>query len=103
MFSGSNSQNLLHISLGLQDKNFVKIPETMIAGDWSNLIGDLSPVLLLPKAFSSKHISFAESNINFFIWYFRDINVEVFIFYHFKRSPSNLDFYLYRRMLRDCH
>ena len=75
--SCSNIFNLLHNQLGLDDKNLIfekdfffwddKTPEadTIIPGDLSNLMTDLSLVLLLPKALSSKYISFAKSNIIF--------------------------------------
>ena len=52
-------------SLGFSGKNFVKIPEAMIAGDLGNFISDLSLALLLPKAVSSNYISFANLYVIF--------------------------------------
>ena len=71
-FSCINSFNLSKSSLGLEDKNLVEqlfgsdslnVPAT-IPFDLSIPTGDLSQVLLLPRAFSSKYISFAVSYIS---------------------------------------
>ena len=59
--SCSNHFILSHNSLGFSGKIFVEILEAMIAGDLSNHLSDLSPVLLLPVAFTSKNFSFAKS------------------------------------------
>ena len=71
---------LSQISYGLQDKNLLLVllnfaplfskkisfrDAAMIAGDWSNRRGDLSLADILPKAFASKYIPFANSNKGF--------------------------------------
>ena len=61
-FSCNNNFNLLHYSSGSEDKNIVfEIPEAMIAGDFNNLIIDLSRLLLFPFCLILKFISFANS------------------------------------------
>ena len=70
-FSCSNNFILSQSSLGSDDnylvfeKKFSSKDHALIPSDLSNLIGDLSLVLLLPKAFPSKYISLENSNINF--------------------------------------
>ena len=54
-----------HSSLGFSCKNFVEIPEAMIAGDLSIFISVLSRVDFLPGALTTKYISFAKSYIKF--------------------------------------
>ena len=51
-FSCSNNFNLSQSSLGSHDKNFVEIPEAMIAGQLSSFVGGLS--LILGRPFCSK-------------------------------------------------
>ena len=67
-FSWTNNFNRLHISLRLDDKNFVlerAEAEIFKPGELSNLTGDLSQVDLLLGAFTSKYFSFPTSYINF--------------------------------------
>ena len=47
-FSCEKSFNLLQSSFRLSGKIVVGNPKAMLAGDWSNLLGDLSLLLLLP-------------------------------------------------------
>ena len=47
-FSCNNNFNLSHNSIGSDDKNFVQVPESMIASDLSNFISVRSRVDLLP-------------------------------------------------------
>ena len=47
------------------DQNWFLRDPAMMAGDSSNLVRDLSLVLFLPEAFSSKFSSLANSNIGF--------------------------------------
>ena len=63
-FSCSNTFNLTHSSLGSHDENLVfEIPQadTIIIGDLSNFISMRSRVDLIPTAFISTYVSFAES------------------------------------------
>ena len=72
-FSHCNSCNLSENFLGLEDENFAFVSvgfkegfslsdPAMIAGDLGNLLKFFPLVLLLPKTFSSKYFSFANSN-----------------------------------------
>ena len=64
-FSCSNKFYLSQCSLGFSGRFIVENPETMIAGDLSNLTRDLSLGLLLSGAISLKYFSFAKSYYTF--------------------------------------
>ena len=70
MLCCSNNFNLSHISLGSDGKKIVfEIPEagTVKPGDLSNFICVPSQVDFLPRALTSKYISFANSYFNFLL------------------------------------
>ena len=65
--SCSNTFNQLQSSSESDDKNIIfEIPDAMIAGDFSNSTNVQTRVYLLPRAFTSKCISFAKSYNNFY-------------------------------------
>ena len=65
-FSCNYNFNQSHSSLGFPGKNFVEIPETMIAGDLSKSTEDLSVLrFFYPIRLISNLISFPNSKISF--------------------------------------
>ena len=60
-FFCSNNIILSQSRLVSDDKTIVGIPEAMIAGELSNLIRNLSPVLFFTRSFYIEYISFAKS------------------------------------------
>ena len=60
-FSCYNNSILPQSSLGSDDKKIVEVPETMIAGDLSNFISDLSVLLFRAFCLILKLFSFPNS------------------------------------------
>ena len=64
-FSCSKNFNLSQSCLGFSGKNTVEIPESILAGDLSNLIGNLSLVLYYLKLFDQSIFLCKNSNMIF--------------------------------------